>query len=455
MARADKIAELIEIDRQHIWHPMLQHSTLKDKSLLIVEKAEGATVFCSDGKEYIDAMAGLWCVNIGYGRKEVAEAAYEQMLKLPYYPLSKINEPAVLLAQKLVSLLPGDLSRVSFCNSGSEAIESGLKIARQYGKQKYPGQNRYKVIARYRGYHGFTFGALSATGQIERKKKFEPLLPGFIHVSPPYCYRCFLGKTYPQCEIDCAKEIETTIIHEDPETVVAVIGETVIGGGGVIVPPDEYWPAVRKICDKYGTLLIMDEVITGFGRTGKKFGCENWGMAPDIMCLAKAISGAYLPMGAAVTTQEVFNAFYGPPDKGLSFTHVSTFAGHPVACAAALANLEILVREKLWENAERIGSYLLNRLKKLEDYPIVGEVRGKGLICGIEVVKEGKEPADDSTMDKILSTAQEEGVILSRNGFTVKGYGNVIMAAPPLMIKEAEADKIASAIEKAIHKAAH
>ena len=265
------------IDRAHVWHPIFQHQALENTDLTVIKEAHGTTIIDSEGNQYLDALSGLWNVNVGYGRKQIADAVYEQMQQLSYYPLSQINVPATLLADKLAELLPGDLKHVYFSNSGSEANETSIKIARQYGRQKYPGQNRHKIIARYRGYHGFTYGAMSATGQTQRRKVFEPLVPGFLHAQPPYCYRCPLGKYHPECGVACANEIEQIVQWEGVDTVIAVIAEPIIGGGGVIVPPDDYLPKLREICDRYGLLLILDEVITGFGRTGAPFRLRTLG----------------------------------------------------------------------------------------------------------------------------------------------------------------------------------
>jgi taurine-pyruvate aminotransferase len=442
-----------EIGRKHLWQPLLQHSLLETQKPLVITEGKGCYVIDSEGHEYLDAFSGLWAVNIGYGRQEVADAVYRQMNQLMYYPLSQLNVPAALLAEKLASILPGDLERIFFVNSGSEAVETALKIARQYGRQKYPGENRYKIISRYRSYHGFTMGALSATGQKMRKRKFEPLVPGFLHAHPPYCYRCPLNLKYPECNIQCAEEIGNIIQHEGKESVAAVIAEPIIGGGGVIVPPPEYFPKLRKICDDHGVLLIADEVITGFGRTGTLFASEAFNIQPDMITLAKGISSAYLPLAACATTPNVFEAFLGSPGAELEFGQVSTFGGHPVACAAGLANLDILLRERLWENSAEVGSYLLKRLEQLKEFPIVGDVRGKGLLAGIEIVMdENKTPADDKTIGAILKGAREEGVIVGRMAMAVTDYNNVVALSPPLSLKKEEADRIVDALTKSIGK---
>lgn len=433
--------------RKHLWHSLLQHSSLDKKPPLIIREGKGCTVVDEHGNEYLDAMAGLYCVNVGYGRHEIAEAAAEQMRRLAFYPLSQAHAPAIKLAETLASLLPSGLDRVYFCNSGSEAVETALKIARQFARQVHKGENRYKVIARYRGYHGFTMGALSATGQIARRRAFEPLLPGFLHVNPPDRYRCTHCQGSPACTLACADEIEARIRYEGPDTVAAVIAEPVIGGGGVIVSPDGYLTRLREICDRWGILLILDEVITGFGRTGLLFGCQHWGVIPDIMTVAKGLTSGYLPLGAAITSQRIFEAFLGEPQAGVHFSQVSTFGGHPAACAAASANLEILLRERLWERAASVGEYLMGRLRAIR-HPWIGDVRGKGLLIGLEMVRdENKTPVGDHEMAALSAAIKDAGVIVGRNVETVPGLCNVIILSPPLILSTAEADRIAEAIE--------
>ena len=430
-------------DRDHIWHPLFQHQALDQTNLKVVKEAHGTTVIDADGREYLDAYAGLWNVNVGYGRQEIADAVYEQIQRLPYYPLSQINIPATLLAEKLSDILPGNLNHVSFSNSGSEANETAIKIARQYGRQKYPGDNRYKIIGRYRGYHGFTYGAMSATGQTRRRKAFEPLVPGFLHAQPPYSYRYASNLSDSEFGIACADEIERIVRWEGEETVIAVIAEPIIGGGGVLIPPDNYLPRVREICDRYGMLLILDEVITGFGRTGRMFACEHWDVQPDIITLAKGLTSGYLPLGACVTSDSVFETFLGAPEEQKEFSQVCTYGGHPVACAAGAANLKILTEERLWENAERVGSHLIEKLRSLESLPAVGEVRGKGLMIAIELITdENKTPLDTATTKKIIGAIQEKGIIVGKIGHAVDEPENIIFLAPPLILTVPEADRI-------------
>lgn len=439
-----------ELDRDHVWHPLFQHQQLDKTDLIVFERASGATITDLDGREYLDAYSALWNVNVGYGRQEIADAVYEQIQRLPYYPLTQINMPAARLADLLADLLPGDLAHSYFCNSGSEANETAIKIARQYGRQKYPGQNRHKIIGRYRGYHGFTYGAMSATGQTKRRKAFEPLVPGFLHVHPPYCHECPWDLSYPDCKVLCADEIERVVISEGADTVIAVIAEPIIGGGGVIVPPDEYLPRLREICDKYGLLLILDEVITGFGRTGKLFGCENWGVVPDIITLAKGITSGYLPLGACVTNSKVFDAFRGEPGEDREFSQVSTYGGHPVSSAAALANLKILVEERLWENAERVGGHLLAKLEPLRSLPIVSDVRGKGLMLAIELVDEDGNRLETAKTNRVVKDVRDRGVLVGKGGHTMEEPENMILLSPPLPLTVAQADRIAEAVTSTI-----
>jgi adenosylmethionine-8-amino-7-oxononanoate aminotransferase len=391
-------------------------------------------------------MAGLWCVNVGYGRREIVDAVAAQMALLPYYPLTQSHPPGAQLAARLAKLLPAELSRVFLLNSGSEAVETALKMARQYARRTHPGQNRYKIISRHRAYHGFTMGALSATGQVARKRAFEPLVPGFLHVAPPDHYRCAICAAETGCKLTCADEFDRVIRMEGPETVAAVILEPTIGGGGVFHAPEGYLERVREICDRYSVLLILDEVITGFGRTGKMFGFEHAGIRPDILTLAKGITSAYLPLAATVATEAIFEAFQSDVDDTTKFAQVSTFGGHPCSCAAGVANLDILVRERLWENSERIGAHLADRLRALPS-PLIGEVRARGLLIGLEMVGDAnRTPLAESETVRLQRLIREAGVLVGRNNDTVPGFGNVLTISPPLTLSEPEADAIVAGV---------
>ncbi|MFC1526796.1 aspartate aminotransferase family protein [Candidatus Latescibacterota bacterium] len=446
-------AELVrQRDRDHVWHPLFQHRQLEERDLMVVAAADGCEITDADGRTYLDAYAGLWNVNVGYGREEIARAAYEQLQLLPYYPLSQTHAPAASLAERLAAILPGDLSYVYYSNSGSEANETAIKIARQYGRQTHPGQNRYKIIARYQGYHGWTYGAMSATGQVYRRSPFEPMVPGFLHVDPPYCCRCPLRLEYRGCGLACVEEIDEVIRREDPETVAAVIAEPIIGGGGVIVPPDDYLPRLREICDQYGVLLILDEVITGFGRTGRLFACEHWDVVPDIMTMAKGISSGYLPLGACAVTPRIFDAFLGEAHERREFAQVVTYGGHPACCAAALANLDILLREKLWENAAAVGGYLLDALQAL-DSPRLGEVRGKGLMIALELVDERGDLLDAERVGRVKSAVLQEGVIIGSMSHAILGPESLLYLSPPLILTRDQADRVVAALEAGLRAA--
>jgi adenosylmethionine-8-amino-7-oxononanoate aminotransferase len=436
-----------DLDINHLWHGNLQHHDLRSHPPLEIVRGEGCWVWDSDGRRYLDAMAGLWCVNAGYGRHQIADAVHEQMRQLPYYPLTQSHPPAARLAGRLAGLLPEGLDRMFFVNSGSEAVETALKIARQCARRTHPGQNRYKIIARHRGYHGFTMGAMSATGQSVRKQAFEPLVPGFLHVAPPDPYRCDHCSTTCQCTLACADEFERAIRLEGPETMAAVILEPAIGGGGVFPAPSGYMERIREVCDRYGVLMIVDEVITGFGRTGKLFAFEHSGIRPDLLIVAKGITSGYLPLGATIASRQVFETFLSARDAAAKFAQVSTFGGHPCSCAAALANLDIITGERLWENAARVGPYLASGFRELK-VPMVGQIRSWGLLIGLELVADSdRTPLPEPQVIAAQRAIREAGVIVGRNNDTVPGFCNVLTISPPLTLTEQEADTIIAAVK--------
>jgi adenosylmethionine-8-amino-7-oxononanoate aminotransferase len=439
------------VDLDTLWRPFTQHA-LKQKPLVIAE-GRGCLVWDTEGKEYIDAMAGLWCVNVGFGQERLAAAAAEQMRKLCYTPTTRPSPPTFAIAKRLAELLPGDLNHVQFLNSGSEAVETAIKIARQAQRQRFPRQNRHKLIARYRGYHGWTLGALSATGQHVRKSQHEPFVGGpAVHVRPPDTFRLFAGMSPADAAKRMAEEIEEIILFEGPETIAAFIGEPIIGGGGVIVPPDDYWPRVRQLCDKYGILLIHDEVITGFGRTGKWFGCMNWNVVPDMMTMAKGISSGYMPMAAVGVNEAVFAAFLGEAADNTQFNQISTFGGHPVSSAVALENLAIIEEQDLVGNAARLGVQMEEGLRKVQArHATVGDVRGKGLIWGVELVVPGtKDALPAAKVNQVMAEAQNRGLLLGKNSATVPHLECVLTISPPLVITSAEVDRIVNTLDEAI-----
>ncbi|MFJ7668586.1 aspartate aminotransferase family protein [Lysinibacillus sp. NPDC097195] len=443
MVHTNLKSDVLKKDEQYVWHSMKPYNP---QATYVVEKSEGAKIIDTDGNEYIDAMAGLWCVNVGYGRKELADVAHEQMMKNAYAPLSQGHLPAVELAEKINQILGGDYV-IFFSNSGSEANETAFKIARQYHQQK--GQSsRYKVVSRYRAYHGNSFGALAATGQAERKYKYEPLSPGFIHVAPPDQYREHESDTCAPLDLASVKAVDKMMTWEMSDTIAAMILEPIITGGGVIMPPENYLKGIEEVCKKHGALLIVDEVICGFGRTGKPFGFMNYGVKPDIITMAKGITSAYLPLSATAVKREIYEAFTGS-DAYSYFRHVNTFGGSPVACAVALKNIEILEREALFDRSKEIGAATLKMLQQeLQHHPNVGDVRGKGLLIGIELVvdKVTKEPLPVEKVNAVIAACKGQGVIIGKNGATVAGFNNVLTLSPPLNIAQEDLDRIRNVV---------
>ncbi|MGD6956859.1 aspartate aminotransferase family protein [Rossellomorea aquimaris] len=429
-------------DEKLIWHSMKPYNP---DGTMVVTESGGSWITDKDGQKFLDGMAGLWCVNVGYGREELAKAAYEQLKKMAYFPLTQSHQPAIELAEKLNQLL-GDEYVIFFSNSGSEANETAFKIARQYHQQK--GEHgRYKIFSRYRGYHGNSMGALAATGQAQRKYKYEPLAPGFIHIAPPDSYRDETSGESPH-DLPGVKAIDQAMTWELSETVAALIMEPIITGGGILVPQDEYMKAAKEVCEKHGALMIVDEVICGFGRTGKPFGFMNYDVKPDIITMAKGITSAYLPLSATAVKSEIYEEFKGSEEYDY-FRHINTFGGNPAACALALKNIEIMENEKLFERSADLGEKALNKLKNhLQDHQYVGDVRGKGLLIGIEMVndRETKEPLDVSKVNEVIGYCKQKGVIIGKNGATVAGYNNVLTLSPPLNIEEEDLDLLLSTV---------
>jgi taurine-pyruvate aminotransferase len=439
----------LDKDQRYIWHGMGGYNP--DASPMVVVEADGPWVTDIDGNRYFDGMAGMWCVNVGYGREELAKAAYEQLKTMPYYPMSQSHLPAIELGEKLNEWLDGEYV-IRHSNSGSEANETAFKVARQYhALNGEPG--RYKFIARYRNYHGNTLGALAATGQAQRRYLYEPLAPGFLHVAPPDRYRCAFCSDRPGCNLQCAREVERVIDWELPDTVAGVIIEVILTGGGILVPPDGYVEEVARICDRTGALLIVDEVGCGFGRTGKKFGYHHHDVKPDIVTIGKAMTSGYLPLSAAAVRREVFERFRGTEEYG-RLRQVNTFGGNPAACAVAVKNLEIMEDEDLPGRSAVLGERLREELTELKAHPKVGDIRGKGLLFGIEVVedKESKQPVGTETMDKLISACNKQGLHRRYTRDTTPGVNNVLVMAPPLSITDEDVAFMADTIKESFEQ---
>ena len=439
------VKSLQESALEHLWVYLREPSDMAEKGdPAIFVSGEGVHVTDALGNTSIDGMSGLWLKNVGYGRKEIADAAYEQMLGLTYMPLGSTTEPTIKLAEKISQIAPGDMTRSFFTSGGSESVETALKLTRAYFK-RVGEPNRTKFISRKGSYHGATMGALALGGShLYPKLDYEPLMPGVFHVPQPLPYRCeYGGQTPEECAELCVNAVEEMMLFQDPETIGAVFAEPISSPLGCVVPGDNYWPRLREICDKYGVLLVADEVITGFGRTGRMFATEHWGVVPDMMTVAKGITSGYIPMGGCITRGEISDAFIGSPKA--SFKHVITFGGHPVASAAALKNIEIMENEGMVANAAKQGAYLLDGLNELKDkYLMIGDVRGLGLFCGIELVadRETKEyfPASADLANRITQGFAENGLLL-------RG-GDRMNVAPPLCITSSEVDELITIMDK-------
>lgn len=439
--------ELREKVFKHIFMPFRSLSWYKEPGRLkVLVKGEGVRVTDIEGKTYIDGAAGWQFGLVGHGRTEIGEAIRDQATKLAIVAPEFANIPAIRLAEKLAEVTPGNLTKVSFANSGSEAVETAMKIAKQY--HVLNGEpRRHKIITRRGSYHGITWGCMSLLGVYRGfVSYFEPTMPQAIRVFPPNCYRCDFELSYPDCNLQCAREIERVIVNEGPESISAVVGDTVSHSNGVAVPPPEYWPMVRSICDKYGVLLINDEVICGFGRTGKWFGCEHWDYLPDIIAFAKGITSGYIPCGGAITTPTIAATVESGSDIGL--VNFPTWGGNPVSAAGALANIGIIEREKLVENSAKMGKYLLEGFKdRLYRHPIVGDIRGIGLMIGVEMVADRKTKAFFSPEVNFVDRAYKK---FEDHGMLARDFESTIILTPPLCLTKDDADEIITRMDKIV-----
>lgn len=410
---------------------------------------EGIRLFDVHGKEYLDGLSGVFVTSLGYGNRAIIDAMTAQLERLHFAPPLHGTTPVALeLVDALLAFAPQGMGAVKLLSGGSEATEAAMKLARQYHQQSgHP--RKYKIIARYGGYHGATMGALSASGGWERKSVFEPLVSGFLHVHPPYCYRCPFDKVYPACGITCARLIERTIQAEDPETVAAVIMEPIsISSAGFVVPPPEFFQILRETCDRYNVLLIFDEIITGFGRLGTNFGADYYGVVPDLLCCGKGMSGGYAPLAAVLIQQRVWEAFLGEPEERKEFHHGHTYGGNPVACAAGLAALRQIQERRLVENARTMGHYLRARLERLaERFGFIGEVRGAGLLQGMEFVRDRRTrepfPPEVRPGKRVARAAQARGLIL-------RAGDDFLALAPPLIVSRADVGAMCDILEAAL-----
>jgi adenosylmethionine-8-amino-7-oxononanoate aminotransferase len=437
---------LLELGEAHFWpHARMAGDLSSPGAVKVVTRGDGVWVYDERGERYFDTLSGMWLNNIGHGRREVADAVHAQICELGYAPDGSVHPATLQLAARVAGLSPDPGSRVFFVSGGSEAVETAMKMAKKFHRNRGEA-GRYKFISRRGSYHGATHGCLSlGGGGSNTGAEYGPLPYGGVRVQGPDQYRNPFGGTGGSGDLECAQEIERAILNEGPDTVAAVIGEPVSASAGVHIPHPEYWPMVREICDRYGVLLICDEVITGFGRTGRMFATEHWGVVPDITVVAKALTSGYVPIGAAIATKHVADAFIGPAKT--AFNHRITFGGNPVSCAAGLANLDILEREDLVRNAAYMGGYLFNHLQRLYRHDIVGQVRGGlGLICAVEIVanRATKEP-----FPKEARLAHRAGLLMERHGLLGRA-GNIFFIAPPLCVTRSEVDFLVSQLDAVI-----
>lgn len=440
--------ELLSSDLAHLIHPLHSRALHEQKAHFWV-KGEGAILTDIDGKEYIDGLSGLWNVVAGHSRKELAEAAAKQMETLPYCSgyAGSSNLPAIELAERLSRMTYPSINRFFFTSGGGESSDTSFKTARYYWKLKGK-PDKTKVISRQWGYHGVTLAAMSATGISSYWPMFEPRVPGFVQIPSPYPYRYEIPADEPAGTsqgVAAANELEKAILREGADTVAMFFAEPVQGAGGVIVPQDDYFRRIREICDQYDVLLVTDEVITGFGRTGKMFGLEHWGIEPDMIQYAKAITSGYFPLGGIGINEDIAETL----DSGETvWMHAYTYSAHPVGCAVALRNLDIVEQENFPAQAAEKGAYLLDKLQAtLSDHPHVGDVRGQGLMCAIEIVKDKATKAEFPAQEKIGNRIHEA---TQERGLFSRLRGDVYCIAPPIITTEEQLDQIVEIMRQSI-----
>jgi adenosylmethionine-8-amino-7-oxononanoate aminotransferase len=418
------------------------------KQPLVMERADGVHYWDVRGKRYLDAISGIYVVSVGHNNRRVIQAIKDQLDVLAFSPpMHGTNPLAVQLANMLAELAPGDLSTVKFQCGGAEVVEAAIKLARQYHRLTgSPG--KYKIISRYQSWHGSTLGALSASGLKSRKTVNEPMAPGFVHVFPPTCYRCPFSKSYPDCGITCATIVGDVVELEDPETVAAILVEPIGHTGGIIDPPEEYLPLLRKICDRHSILLIFDEIITGIGRTGRMFAAETFGVTPDVLIVAKGLSSGYAPLSALICRRPIAEAFWGPISENPGFVEGHTFEGNPISCAAGIAVLREILERDLLANARAQGQRLRERFEGLKQkHTVVGDVRGKGLFQGIEFVR------DRATRAR-FPDAQALGVKVGRraleHGLLCRFDPHWIAFGPALVVSAQQIDEMVAILERSL-----
>lgn len=446
MSNKYSTARMQELDAKHHLHPFSNHKSLRAAGARVIVGGEGAHFIDSEGKRVLDGMSGLWTTNIGYGREELAKAAYDQMLELPYYnTFFQTTHPRVVeLSEKLAEIAPAGIGQVFYGSSGSESNDTAVRMIRHYWVIKGEPKRRI-IISRRNAYHGSTITAASMGGMALMHSQLYPAYEGFRHVMEPYWYgNSEQGETPEEFGLRAAKAVEDEILAVGPSNVAAFVGEPVMGAGGLKIAPSTYWPAVQKIVDKYGILLLHDEVITGFGRTGKWFAADYYGTKPDLVTFAKAATSGYIPLSGLLVGDRVAKAFAEHDDE---FYHGYTYAGHPVACAVALKNIEIMQRERLVEKVnEFTGPAMARMLGKFNDHPLVGEVRSIGMLGAIELVADKRTRRRFDDPGRVGTICRNH---FSREGFVMRAIGDTMVTAPPLIFTEehfAEAERIIATV---------
>ena len=445
MAKTWNTADLISKDKQYMLHPVSNLRQLQEYGPLIFTHGEGVYLWDSEGKRYIDSFAGLWNVNVGHGRTELAEVAKEQMEELAYAPtfFGLATPPVIELSAKLASMFPGSLNHFNFTSGGAESNEGAIKMARYYWHLKGKPE-KVKIISRMMAYHGIAMGALSATGIPAYWTGFGPRPEGFMHLSAPYKYRNGDGLSDDEFVEKLVNELKETIAREGADTIAAFIGEPVQGAGGVVPPPQTYWQEVSKVLKENDILLIHDEVITGFGRTGTMFGMQQYGVTPDIASFAKGITSGYIPLGGVAVSDNIFDVMAEPDQV---FMHGFTYSGHPVACAVALRNIQIIEDENLPKNAGKVGEHMISELSKLLERPYIGNVRGKGMMMIVEYVA---DKATKAKFDASLNVGGRIQAATRQRGIIVRASNDGVSISPPLTLTMEQADEVVAALADAL-----
>lgn len=439
-------AAIQQLDAAHYLHPFTDTRDLAGRGCRVMVRGEGIYVWDSEGRRLLDGMAGLWCVNVGYGRKRIADAVYAQMMQLPYYNsfFQSTNVPAVELAALLAEIAPPQFKHVFYTSSGSEGNDTVVRMVRRYWDLQ-GCKERHVIISRHNAYHGSTLAGAALSGMPGMHGQGGLPVPGIRHIGQPYYLEAGKGKTPEQFGLEAASWLEDKILEVGPDRVAAFIGEPVQGAGGVIIPPATYWPQIQRICDKFGILLVADEVICGFGRLGTWFGCERMGFRPDLMTFAKGVTSGYIPLGGVLVGDRVADALI---EKGGEFSHGFTYSGHPVACAAALENIRIVREEKLVERVhDDTGPYLKQKFEALSAHPLVGTAEACGFVAGLNLVKAKGASVFDAVP---FASELQVGMIcrghMFNNGMIMRAVGDRMIIAPPLIMTRAEIDEMVALI---------